>query len=83
MTEEGLLVRFDVSQLEIPAEVDLTSRQVLKLAVVSIRRTLEAYQSPQPQALPVSIVVEGVDEGKAPLRDLAVKFSVGPEEPKD
>lgn len=77
MTESGLLVRFDVAKLAIPAEVDLTSRQVLKLAIVAIRRTLEAYQAPQPQPLPVSIVVEGADEGTAPLKDLAVTFTIG------
>lgn len=79
MTEAGLLVRFDVSQLKIPVEVDLTSRQVLKLAIVAIRRTLEGYQAPQPQGLPVSVVVEGTNEGTAPLKDLAVAFTVGPE----
>src|SRR5436190_1882934 len=30
MTEEGLTVRFNVSQLAIPADVDLTTRQILK-----------------------------------------------------
>jgi len=77
MTETGLLVRLDVSQLSIPEEVDLTSRQVLNLAIVALRKTLEEYQRPQPQALEVSVVVEGAVEGKAPLRDMAVKFTVG------
>lgn len=77
MSESGLLIRFDVTELAIPAEVDLTSRQVLKLAIVAIRRTLEAYQAPQTQPLPVSVVVEGADEGTAPLKDLALTFTIG------
>ena len=77
MTEEGLLVRFDVAGLSIPAEVDLTSRQVLNLAIVALRKTLEVYQSPQNQALRVKVVVEGVDEGKAALKDLGVSFVIG------
>jgi len=72
----SLLVRFDIANLAIPAEVDLTGRQVLKLALVALRKTLEAYQVHQQQALKVTVVVEGADEGKAALRDLGVKFEV-------
>ncbi len=78
MTEEGLLVRLDVSQLAIPTDVDLTSRQVLKLAIVALRKTLEEYQGPQLQPLSVTVAVEGVDDAKATLRDLDVTFDVGP-----
>jgi hypothetical protein len=53
------------------------------LAIVAIRRTLENYQAPQPQGLPVSVVVEGTAEGTAPLKDLAVSFRVGPEVTED
>jgi hypothetical protein len=76
MTANGLLVRFDIAKLAIPPEVDLTSRQVLKLALVALRKTLEAYQVRQQQPLKVTVVVEGADEGKAALRELGVKFEV-------
>lgn len=77
MTAEGLTVRFDVAQLAIPTEVDLTSRQILKLAIVALRKTLEEYQRPQTQPLAVTLVVEGADEAKAGLRDLGTRFVVG------
>jgi hypothetical protein len=56
--------------------VDLTSRQVLKLALVALRKTLEAYQTQQQQTLKVTVVVAGADEGKAALRELGAKFEV-------
>lgn len=71
-----LTVRLDVSQLAIPGEVDLTSRQILKLAIVAIRRTLEEYQKPQTGALEVNLVIDGADEEKSGLRDLGATFSV-------
>jgi hypothetical protein len=77
MTEEGLTVRFDVAELTVPAEVDLTSRQILNLAIVALRKTLEQYQAPQSQPLAVTLVIEGADESKANLRDLAANFTIG------
>lgn len=72
-----LTVRFDVSQLSIPPEVDLTSRQILRLAIVALRKTLEEYQRPQTELLPVELIVDGADEAKASLRDLNSKFLIG------
>ena len=77
MTTEGLTVRLDVAQLSIPAEVDLTARQILKLAIVALRKTLEEYQRPQTEPLAITLVIEGADEAKAGLRDLATRFVVG------
>ena len=77
MTAKGLIVRFDVSQLSIPPEVDLTARQILKLAIVALRKTLEEYQRPQTHPLAVTLVVEGADEAKAGLRELDAKFVIG------
>lgn len=77
MSEGTLIVRLDVSQLNIPTEIDLTSRQILKLAIVSLRKTLEEYQKPQNQPLKVSLVIEGAEEGKAGLRDLGSSFEIG------
>lgn len=77
LTEEGVLrVTLDVSELGIPPEVDLTSRQILKLAIVALRKTLDEYQRPQPQPLEVELIVGGADEAKATLRDLGATFIV-------
>jgi hypothetical protein len=76
LIEGGLRVRLDISNLAIPAEVDLTSRQVLNLAIVAVRKTLEDYQKLQTGNLNVTLSIEGADEGKAPLRDLSAKFTV-------
>jgi hypothetical protein len=71
-----LQVSLDITQLAIPTEVDLTSRQVLKLALVALRKTLEAYQTDQRQSLKVTVTIEGADAGKASLNDLGAKFEV-------
>jgi hypothetical protein len=77
MSTEGLTVRLDVAQLAIPPAVDLTSRQILKLTLVAVRKTLEEYQRPQTQPLAVTLVIEGADEAKASLRELSNRFVVG------
>ena len=77
-TDEGLLVRLDVSNLSIPAEVDLTSRQLLKLTLVALQRTLEHYQSPQTEPLKIAVKIEGTNENNASLRDLEAKFTLEP-----
>jgi hypothetical protein len=74
LSGEGLHVRLDVSKLSIPTEVDLTSRQVLKLAIVAVRKTLEEYQKAQTGGLTVMIEIVGVDEANSSLRDLSAKF---------
>jgi hypothetical protein len=79
MVDNVLTVRFDVSQLAIPPEVDLTTRQVLKLAILALRKTLDEYHRPQTQPLSVSVIIEGADDAKAGLRDLATKFVIGPQ----
>jgi hypothetical protein len=76
IADGGLAVKFDISKLAIPADVDLTSRQVLKLALLAVRKTLEEYQRPQSQPLPVTVSIEGADEAKAPLKDIGTSFSV-------
>jgi hypothetical protein len=73
----GLTVTMDVSQMSIPPEVDLTARQILKLAIVALRKTLEQYQAPQSEPLHVRLSVTGADENKAGLRELNVGFTIG------
>ena len=77
MTPAGLTVRLDVAQLTIPTEVDLTARQILKLTLVAVKKTLEAYQAPQRNPLAVTLIIEGADDAKANLRDLATHFVIG------
>jgi hypothetical protein len=79
MVDNVLTVKLNVSQLAIPAEVDLTTRQILKLAIVALRKTLDEYQRPQIQPLSVALTIDGTDEGKASLRDLGTKFVIGAE----
>lgn len=74
---QHLTVRLDVSQLAIPAEVDLTARQILKLTIVAVRRTLEEYQRQQTQPLQVNLIIEGTDQNNSTLQELATKFPVG------
>lgn len=76
LSQDALIVRLDVAGLSIPPEVDLTARQILKLAIVAVRKTLEEYQKPQTEKLAVSLVVEGTDENKSNLLDLAARFNV-------
>lgn len=75
--KEGLTARMDVALLTIPTDVDLTSRQILKLAIVALRKTLEEYQRQQEGQLNVTLVIEGADEGKAGLRDFGTRFVIG------
>ncbi len=76
MAETGLTIRLNVANLTIPAEVDLTTRQILKLAIIAIRKTLEEYQNPQPLPLTVTLTIDGANEGKATLRDLGTTFTL-------
>ena len=75
--DEGLAVQLDVSQLAIPADVDLTTRQILKLAIIAVRKTLDRYQLQQSRPLSVTLTIQGTDEAKATLRELDTKFVVG------
>ena len=78
MTPDGLDTRIDVSQLAIPPEVDLTARQVLKLAIGALRKTLEAYQLPLQKPLDVNLSIVGADDSKSHLLDLAARFTLAP-----
>jgi hypothetical protein len=77
--EDGLHVALNVSQLAVPEGVDLTARQVLKLALVAIRKTLEDYQRPQTEPLQVQVAIEGVKDDTASLKDLETTYKLGGE----
>ncbi len=77
-TEEGLLVKIDIAGLSIPHEVDITSRQLLKITLVALQRTLEDYHSPQNDPLKVIVAIEGTTEKNASLLDLQATFTLEP-----
>jgi hypothetical protein len=76
MVDNALTVRLSVGQLSIPADVDLTTRQILNLAIIALRKTLDEYQGLQTQALSVTVIIDGADDAKASLRDLSTKFVI-------
>lgn len=78
MTDEGLTVNFDISKLDIPQEVDITSRQLLKLTFVALQKTLEPYQVQQTEPLHVDVKIIGTTEDNESLKDLQATFIVPP-----
>lgn len=78
MTDEGLLVKLDVSTLSIPADVDITSRQLLRITLVALQRTLEDYHRQQTEPLKVIVAIEGTTEKNATLTDLQATFTLEP-----
>lgn len=72
-----LEVRLNVSGMSIPEEVDLTSRQILNLTIVAIRKTLEGYQAEQGKPLPVKLMIEGTNDLNASLIELGAEFTIG------
>lgn len=77
-TDEGLLVRLNIAALDIPQEVDITSRQLLKITLVALQRTLEQYHRSQTEALNVIVAIEGTNEKNASLLDLQATFTLEP-----
>ena len=76
MTEKGLVVSLDISEIAIPFEVDLTTRQIIRIGIVALRRTLDAYQAPQPEPLNVRVRITGAKGDREPLRDAGVEFTM-------
>lgn len=75
-TKEGLAVKLDVGEMIVPTEVDLTPRQILRLAIVAVRRTLEDYQKHQDEPLEVTLHIDGAIEKNKVLGELDAKFTV-------
>ncbi|MFT4175276.1 MAG: hypothetical protein QM627_01355 [Luteolibacter sp.] len=72
--DAGLVVKFDVADMAIPREVDLTPKQVLNLALIAVRKTLEEYQKHQVQGLNVTLEIDGAEGPLANLKELESKF---------
>ena len=78
MKNTRLLVRLDVSKLELPEELDLTARQVVTLSIVAIEYTLKDYfRNSKDEDLRVSIGVKGTNEGNEALKNLARRLTLG------
>ncbi len=77
---KGLEIRLDVTHMNIPEDVDLTSRQILNLTIVAIRKTLEAYQIGQAEPLNVILKVNGTTPNNSTLKELEAEFVVNPNE---
>jgi hypothetical protein len=80
MTEEGMTVTLDISKLEIPEEVDMTSRQLIRITFAAIQKTLEVYQKQQTDPLHVDTKITGTTDKNATLKDLEATFIVPPAE---
>lgn len=74
--EGTLTVRLSIGDMAVPADVDLTPRQILNLAIVALKKTLEDYQRHQTKPLPVNLVIEGAEGPNASLKDLEAKFEI-------
>jgi len=75
-TEQGLVVRIACHNMNIPPEVDLTARQILRLTTVAIRKTLEDYQKIQTELLRVHLIIEASGEAKTHLEALGTTFQI-------
>ncbi|MFU8892213.1 MAG: hypothetical protein ACNA8L_01165 [Luteolibacter sp.] len=76
LTEEALVITLDISEISIPFEVDLTTRQILRIGIVAVRKTLEEYQRPQPNPINVRVRIAGAVGDREPLRDVGAEFTL-------
>ncbi len=77
MKDDRLVVVLDLSKFTIPDEVDLSSRQVLRMAITGVRKTLEHYYGQIEEELEWQIVITGTNDGTASLKDLSAKYKIG------
>lgn len=75
--EDTLRVTFDLADMEIPEEVDLVARQILRMGIQAVRRTLEHYYSHDEASLRWKVVIAGTKESNASLKDLGKVFTLG------
>lgn len=76
IVDHELRVEVDVGSMSVPAQLRLTERQVVELAIVAIRKTLEAYQKPQAGRLAVKIAITGAEGPRAALAELGCDFGI-------
>ncbi|NNC90381.1 MAG: hypothetical protein HKN82_18150 [Akkermansiaceae bacterium] len=73
---ETLVVTFDVKELSIPEDVDLTARQVLKLSIRAVQRSLEDYFSHGEHTLKWKVAITGTKDGNASLKNMGKEFLI-------
>jgi len=83
LTEDALVVSLDISELTIPPDVDLTTRQILRIGIVALRHTLTEYQRPQPDPLNVKVRILGATGDREPLRDAGLEFTLAKTMPNE
>lgn len=77
MDDSGeLKVVFNLAQMKVPKDVELSIRSVLKLSIKALKRTLGDYHHPENKPLKVKMVIEGTTEKNSSLRDLSGGFLV-------
>jgi hypothetical protein len=76
LSPQEFKVEVDVSGLHLPKEIDLTSRQVVKLVAAAIRRTLTEYNKNQKKDLQVTLRITGTVDTNATLQDLNCQYTV-------
>lgn len=81
-TEQGLTVRINCLNMKIPSDVDLTARQILRLTLVALRKTLEEYQKIQTEPLRVHVLVQATGSAKGHLEALNSTFQIPGAAPK-
>ena len=77
IVDDLLIVRLDVSKLAIPEDIDLSSRQILRLSITAIRKTLEHYYAQIDEAIEWKVVIEGTGPKNKSLKDLGKKYKFG------
>jgi hypothetical protein len=69
-------VEIDVSALDLPKEIDLTSRQVVKLVAAAVRRTLTDFNKNQKKDIQVTLRIIGTVDKNATLQNLNCQYTV-------
>jgi hypothetical protein len=78
MTTEGMSVTLDVSKIQIPEDVDMTARQLIRITFAALQKTLEVHQQQQTEPLHVEIKITGTTENNLTLKELEATFIVPP-----
>jgi type II restriction/modification system DNA methylase subunit YeeA len=72
-----LKIIIDLSASEVPKEVVLPLRTVLKLTISALKQTLKDSHLIENRPLKVTLELAGLTEKTGSLRDLAGRFEVG------
>lgn len=76
LSDDELLVSFDVSQRVLPEGIDLSYDDVLRFAVEAVKLSLRDYHHAEGEPLKIRFAVEGTDEKSAGLKKHAGRMEV-------